>query len=43
MMFANQIDKAYRSNIGQDLGGMQSMFMVTFQPLLIAKEPLSVI
>ena len=32
MMPANQTDVACRSNVGQDLGGVQSMSMVTTQP-----------
>ena len=32
IMPADQTDKACRSNISQDLGGVQSMSMVTTQP-----------
>ena len=36
MMPADQTDKACRSNVGRDLGGVHSMSMVTTQPKLIA-------
>ena len=39
---ADQIDKACRLNIGQNFGGIQFMSIVTTQPKLIAKKPLSV-
>ena len=35
---ADQTDKACRSNVGQDLGGVQSMFMVIIQLKLIANS-----
>ena len=36
MIFLDQTDKVYRSNAVQNLGGIQSMSMVTTQPKLIA-------
>ena len=35
---ADQTNKSCRSNIGQDLGGMQSMSMVTTQPFVDCKR-----
>ena len=42
MIFADQNNEAYRTNVGRDFGGVQSISMVITQPLLIAKEPSSV-
>ena len=38
MMPTDQTDKAYRSHIGRDLGGMQSMSIITTQPFADCKR-----
>ena len=41
-MAADQTDKSCRSNVGRDLGGVQSMSGFITQPFADAKEPSSV-
>ena len=38
MMPVDQTDKACRSNLGQNLGGMESMSMITTQPVADCKR-----